>query len=124
MNKGAFEPIGCIKSLAADMGMGISFSIELTAAALGVVNRRGIGKMSHISTLELLMQNATRNQENEVHQIDRGNIVSDVLAKKVKAGVMEKHMVAMRTFSRNDTVRPRSVQSAVAGDFVHQKQQR
>ena len=52
--------------------MGISFSIELktdAAAALGVVNRRGIGKMRHISTLEQLMQNAIRNQEVEVQQI-------------------------------------------------------
>ena len=54
------------KSLAEDMG--ISFSTVLrteAAAALGVASRRGIGKIRHISTRELWMQNAIRNQEKE-----------------------------------------------------------
>ena len=130
MNKGALEAIGGIKkNLAADIGVGTSFSIELktdAAAVLGVMNRRGIGKMRHINTLEQLMpkRNSGSGNRSAADHIDGGNIVSDTLTKKVKAEVMEKHIVAMRVFSRNDTVQPRSVQSALAGSVVHQMQQR
>ena len=52
MNKEVLEATG-IKSLAADMGISFSNLLKTDAvAALGVVNRRGIGKMSHIRSAE------------------------------------------------------------------------
>ena len=74
------------------------------AAALGVVNRPGIGKMSHMCTQEL--RNAKRNSESGNLSAEdrwRKHLVSDILTKNVKAGVLEKHKVAMR-FSRKDSV--------------------
>ena len=94
-----------IKSLAADMGILLSIVLKTDgAAALGVVNRPGIGKMSHISTQELW--NAKRNSESgnlSAEDRRRTHLVSDTLTKNVKAGVLQKRMVTMR-FSRKDTV--------------------
>ena len=98
----AAEAMG-IKSLPEDIGISCSIVLKTdAAAALGVVSRRGIGKMRHINTQEIWMQYATRNQEIEVQKIDGDNHIADILTKNVQAVVLEKNMAAMR-FRRTET---------------------
>ena len=73
-------------------------------AALGVVNRRGVVKTRHIDTQELSLQNVIRNRELEVQRVAREENVADILAKKAKSEVLEKHMAELR-MNQSDTAR-------------------
>ena len=96
MNKEVLGATG-IKSLAADMGISFSTVLKTDAvAALGIVNRRGIGKMSRISTQELWMHNAIWNQVIEVLKIDGEKHRFEHTHKEVHGGVLKKHTVAMK----------------------------
>ena len=65
MNKGAAEATR-IRSLAADAGFTLDIVLKSEAStALGVVNRRGVGKTRHVDAQELWLQNAVRNRELE-----------------------------------------------------------
>ena len=93
--KGAAETMA-IKSLAADME--ITFDILLrtdATAALGVVNRRGVGKTRHIDTQELWLQNHMRSREMEVQKVAGEEDAKGILTKNVKPEVLEKHVAEM-----------------------------
>ena len=84
-----------IRSLAADIGIPFDIMLKTDAsAALGVVNRRGVGKTRHIDTQELRLQSAVRNRELEVQKAGEEN-VADILTKYVKTEVFEKHTTEM-----------------------------
>ena len=91
--------------------MGKSFSTVFktdAAAALGVVNRRGIGKMRNITTQELRMQKC---KSESTQKIDEETNVADNLTKNVKADVRDEHTAPMR-FNTKDTVQQGSQRSS------------
>ena len=64
-------------------------------AALGEVNRRGVGKLRHIHTQEVRLPSALLN-------LQSGN-VADILTNHVNAEVLDKHMTDMASFMGTPT---------------------
>jgi len=95
LTKGAANILGMI-SLAADFGMTLHGRIFSDAsAALGVVNRTGVGKLRHIRVQFLWIQDKVRDGELEVKKVPGVDNPADLLTKNVDAATMNRHLVAL-----------------------------
>ena len=91
MAKGASQALGVI-SLAGDFGICFSATIHCDAsAALGIVNRQGLGKLRHINVRYLWLQERVRSKELEVVKVAGVVNPADLMTKHLDAGTMWKH---------------------------------
>ena len=74
-------------------------------AALGVVNRRGVGTTRHTDSQELWLKSAIRNRELEVQKVAGEQNVADILTKCVKSEVLEKHMAGWDSLHQDQKTR-------------------
>ena len=89
--KGASQALGVI-SLAGDFGICLSATIHCDAsAALGIVNRQGLGKLRHINVRYLWLQERVRSKELEVLKVAGVSNPADLMTKHLDANTMWKH---------------------------------
>ena len=66
-----------------------------STAAIGIVHRRGLGKMRHISTQYLWIQEKVGNKEISVEKVGTNDNPADLLTKHLKLEAVLKHVQAM-----------------------------
>jgi len=91
MTKGAATVLGLI-SLAMDFGIRLNGLVHCDAsAALGIVNRQGLGKLRHINVRYLWLQEKVRSKELDVLKVAGVDNPADLLTKNLDAETMWKH---------------------------------
>ena len=90
--KGAATAIG-LCAVARDLGIKLKIVLKSDAtAALGMSRRLGIGKVRHLDTSLLWIQQKVRDGEVDVQKILGSDNPADVLTKYVDAATMQKHL--------------------------------
>ena len=85
-----------LASVARDLGLHWRLVVQTDAsAAIGVCRRRGLGKIRHLSTADLWIQDKLRCKEFELVKIPGDRNVADVLTKHVDRATLERHLVSM-----------------------------
>ena len=90
--KGAAQGLG-FQSLAADLGIKLDVTIMTDAtAAIGIARRRGLGKVRHLATADLWIQDRLRKKDFALVKIPGAENPADMLTKYVDKALMQKHM--------------------------------
>ena len=96
--KGAATAIG-LCAVARDLGIKLKIVLKSDAtAALGMSRRLGIGKVRHLDTSLLWIQQKVRNGDVVVEKILGTDNPADVLTKYVDAATMQKHLKTLGLF--------------------------
>ena len=92
---GASQGIG-MRSMMADLGFAWDLTIRSdAAAAIGICKRRGLGKVRHLATADLWVQDHVRNGDFVLNKIAGADNPADILTKNVTRELLEKHCSAM-----------------------------
>ena len=95
ISKGAAQGLG-LQSIAKDLGIHLSLRIMSdAAAAIGISRRRGLGKVRHLATADLWMQDRVRKGDFTLEKILGSDNPSDMLTKHVPRDVISEHMVTL-----------------------------
>jgi hypothetical protein len=95
MVKGAANTLGLI-SLLNDFGRKVDGKISCDAsAAIGMVNRTGVGKLRHVRVQYLWLQGKVRGRELEVAKVRGDDNPADLLTKNVGAELIARHCKAI-----------------------------
>jgi hypothetical protein len=87
-----------IQSCAHDMGLDYKGTIYADAsAALGIVQRRGIGKVRHIQTQSLWLQEAHASKRLGFEKIDGSRNPADLMTKHLTDTLQQRHLQYMNT---------------------------
>ena len=87
---GAAQAIG-LQSVCRDIGMDLQIRLHSDAtAAIGIAKRRGLGKIRHLSTADLWIQEKIRDGKMELVKILGTENPADILTKYVDKASMEK----------------------------------
>ena len=98
ISKGAAQGLG-LQSFALDLGMSLSLRVTSDAtAAIGISRRRGLGKIRHLATADLWMQDRIRKGDFSLEKISGTDNPSDMLTKHVSRDLMSKHMSTLGLF--------------------------
>ena len=93
--KGAANAIG-LRSVARDLGISLRLRIRSDAtAALGIARRLGIGKIRHLDTSLLWIQQKIKQKDLSVDKVLGADNPADCLTKHVDRATMLKHLAAM-----------------------------
>ena len=105
LSSGEAELKGIVKGAAEGMGMqhiaidlSIHYDIHLytdSSAAMGMVARKGIGRVRHVEVGELWIQDAVKSKVLTVSKINGEYIPADILTKHVDAGKIQQHCHSM-----------------------------
>ena len=91
----ASEGMG-VKTLLRELGHEVSLSMGVDAsAAVGLMQRDGLGRTKHIDTQSLWIQSAVRNKEVKIMKIDTDLNPADLMTKPLKAEAIKKFMAMM-----------------------------
>ena len=96
--KGATEALG-LRSLAQDLGIG-TLEIHLHAdssAAIGICRRSGIGKVRHLATGLLWVQERIRSKDLHLYKVLGTDNPADLLTKHLPRDAVDKHIAAFQT---------------------------
>ena len=98
ISKGAAQGIG-LRSMARDLGIELSIKVLTdAAAAIGIVRRRGLGKVRHLDVTDLWLQERIRMKDLEVEKVDGKDNLADALTKILARPLLVKHLVGMNIF--------------------------
>ena len=90
--RGAAIALG-LQSLAKDLGIHLTLDILTDAtAAIGICRRRGLGKVRHLHTADLWVQDRLRKRDFALTKVLGADNPADLLTKHVPRDVMRKHM--------------------------------
>ena len=90
--KGASEALG-LKSLCADLGLDAHLQIHAdSSAAIGICRRSGIGKVRHLATGQLWVQERLRNKDFSLYKVLGTNNPADVFTKPVPRDTLDAHL--------------------------------
>ena len=90
--RGASIGLG-LQSLAADLGIPLDLEIFTDAtAAIGICRRRGLGKIRHLATADLWVQDRLRRGDFKLTKVLGTDNPADMLTKHVPRDVMLRHM--------------------------------
>ena len=93
--KGASQGLG-LQSLAGDLGLKWSLRVATdAAAAVGICRRRGLGKIRHLATADLWVQDRVKKKDFELLRVPGVSNPSDILTKHVDRTILDKHLVAL-----------------------------
>ena len=82
-----------VQACSRDLGRDLEASIYLDAsAALGVIQRRGLGKQRHVRTQSLWLQAANAEKRLKFEKVDGARNPSDLMTKHVPEVLMKRHM--------------------------------
>ena len=93
--KGASEALG-LQSLCLDLGIQTDIEIHAdSSAAIGICRRSGIGKVRHLATGQLWVQERLRNKDFKLFKVLGTENPADVFTKPVPRETLDQHMVRM-----------------------------
>jgi hypothetical protein len=93
--KASSEGLG-IMSMMLDYGLTMHGEIRSDAsAALGIIGRNGLGKMRHIDTSYLWIQQVSAEKKLKYGKVDGKENVADIMTKNVAKDLSEKHCKRM-----------------------------
>ena len=93
--KGAANGIG-LRSVARDLGIPLKIKVRSDAtAALGISRRLGIGKIRHLDTSLLWIQQKLKEKDLEVDKVLGTDNPADCLTKHLDRKTLDKHLAAM-----------------------------
>ena len=93
--KGASQSLG-LQSVAKDLGLSWSIALETdAAAAIGVCRRRGLGRIRHLATADLWVQDRLRRGDFTLEKIPGHDNCSDILTKHVDRQTLHRHMATL-----------------------------
>ena len=79
--------------MAQDFGDNLAIGFHSTAsAAIAISQRKGLGKIRHISTQYLWLQERVSNKHLELHKVLGTNNPADILTKPINAETLHKHL--------------------------------
>ena len=82
-----------LQSLAKDLGISLKLEILTDAtAAIGICRRRGLGKIRHLHTADLWVQDRLRKKDFSLTKVLGADNPADLITKHVPRDVMRKHM--------------------------------
>ena len=91
MIKGSSHALGA-RSLLTDFGIDAGIDIHTDAsAAIGITSRKGLGKLRHIETNQLWIQDKVRNRELIVYKCKGADNPADALTKPLKSEDLRWH---------------------------------
>ena len=92
MVKGASEAIG-LQSVLKDFEVTCGIEVKSDAsAAIGIANKRGLGKVRHIEVCQLWLQNKVRSGDIRITKVGTYENLADVLTKYVGKEGIDAHM--------------------------------
>ena len=95
ISKGAAQGIG-LRSVAQDLGMTLTIKVLTdAAAAIGIVRRRGLGKVRHLDVTDLWLQERVRSKDIEVEKVDGKVNLADALTKVLARPQLVKLLISM-----------------------------
>jgi len=95
LTKGAAHTLGAI-SLASDFGARFDGRVCCdSAAAIGIVNRAGAGKLRHVKVQYLWMQQKVREGDLQVEKVPGAENPADLLTKHLDEATMMKHLTKL-----------------------------
>ena len=90
--KGAAQCLG-LQSLAAGLGIKLDLTVMTDAtAAIGIARRRGLGKVRHLATADLWIQDRVRKKDFALEKVPGADNPADILTKNVGRDILIKHM--------------------------------
>ena len=93
--KGACEGLG-LKSLMSDLGLEVRVRMFVDAsAALGIIHRQGIGKIRHLDTSVLWLQQKELKAKISFSKIDGTKNCADLMTKHLTLACIEKHIESL-----------------------------
>lgn len=93
--KGAAQSLR-LQSLAVDLGISLNVTVMTDAtAAIGIARRRGLGKVRHMATADLWIQNRLRRKDFALMKIPGSDNPADMLTKHVDRATMLKHIAKL-----------------------------
>ena len=88
-----------IRSLAQDMHWPLKLRVHSDAtAAIGIAKRRGLGKLRHSHTMDLWVQEKTRNGDVELLNILGSENRADIFTKYVDRGILDAALLKINCF--------------------------
>ena len=85
-----------LQSIAADCGVAASLSLEIDAsAAVGIIQRQGLGKTRRVEVGDLWLQEKVRMKKLEIRKINARSNAADLGTKPLSADVIKSHMRRM-----------------------------
>ena len=88
-----------MQSIAHDLGIHYTVHILTDAsAAIGIVRRRGLGRVRHLDVTDLWVQQKIRNNDVTIQKIPGQENMADALTKIMQRPLMVKHLTAMGLF--------------------------
>ena len=94
--KGAAEGIG-MQNIAKYLSIYYDFHLYTdSCAAMGMVARKGMGKVRHVEVIELWIQDAVRNKVLTVNKVKEDDNPADILTKYIEQGKIHQHRHGMR----------------------------
>ena len=93
--KGASTSMGLL-SIAKDLGLSWNLTLRTdSTAAIGITRRRGLGKIRHLATADLWVQDRVRAGDFRLEKVPGADNVADILTKYVDRATLQKHLHAM-----------------------------
>ena len=93
---GASQGIG-MRSMMKDLGLSWNLTVRSdAAAAIGICKRRGLGKVRHLATADLWIQDHVRTGDFVLNNILGADNPADILTKHVDRGLLSKHLETMQ----------------------------
>ena len=90
--KGAAQGLG-LQSLAAGLGTTLKLMVcTATTAAISICRRRGLGKVRHLATADLWIQDRVRKLDFALEKVPGADNQSDILTKNAGCDILVKHM--------------------------------
>ena len=90
--RGASQGLG-MRSVMADLGKTWTLEIQSDAsAAIGICRRRGLGKVGHLATSDLWVQDRLRTKDFDLKKVPGADNPSDILTKHIDHSTLDKHL--------------------------------
>ena len=95
ISKGAAQGLG-LQTIASDLGIPLKLTVLTDAtAAIGICRRRGLGKVRHLATADLWMQDRIRKGDFRLVKVAGADNPADMLTKHVDKPLLLKHTAAL-----------------------------
>ena len=114
--KGAAQTLGMM-ALARDLGVSLQATVNTDAsAALGIIQRQGLGKLRHVSTQFLWVQEKVQRNEFDIAKVPGQDNPADILTKNVAAELIHKHTETLGVWIGNGRAQTAPQLSSITGD--------
>ena len=85
-----------IRSMWSDLGIQVRVSVQVDAsAALGIIERKGLGKVRHIETSHLGIQETAARRQVKFGQVKGQKNLADLMAKELATAGIRKHIASI-----------------------------